>query len=87
MLLSYDATKPQVLIAVILLAIKSWTTYPILMFCVRYGLISLVFRIVSSISSEYITLKTSLGFMVQFIVLNPYVRILSPAAQSVIILV
>ncbi|XP_050725311.1 putative sodium-coupled neutral amino acid transporter 7 [Eriocheir sinensis] len=34
-LLSYDATKPQVLLAVILLAIKSWTTYPILMFCVR----------------------------------------------------
>ncbi|XP_069948994.1 sodium-coupled neutral amino acid transporter 7 isoform X2 [Cherax quadricarinatus] len=34
-LLSYDARKMQVLIAVILLAIKSWTTYPILMFCVR----------------------------------------------------
>ncbi|CAL4073005.1 unnamed protein product [Meganyctiphanes norvegica] len=34
-LLSYDATKPWVLIAVILLAVKSWTTYPILLFCVR----------------------------------------------------
>nr|XP_045611689.1 putative sodium-coupled neutral amino acid transporter 7 [Procambarus clarkii] len=34
-LLSYDARKPQVLIGVILLAIKSWTTYPILLFCVR----------------------------------------------------
>ncbi|KAG0729676.1 putative sodium-coupled neutral amino acid transporter 7 [Chionoecetes opilio] len=34
-LLSYDASKLQVLLAVILLAIKSWTTYPILMFCVR----------------------------------------------------
>lgn len=34
-LLSYDATKIQVLLALILLALKSWTTYPILMFCVR----------------------------------------------------
>lgn len=34
-LLSYDALEPQVLIADILLAVKSWTTYPILLFCVR----------------------------------------------------
>ncbi|KAK3858420.1 hypothetical protein Pcinc_035394 [Petrolisthes cinctipes] len=34
-LTSYDATKPHVLIAILLLAIKSWTTYPLLLFCVR----------------------------------------------------
>ncbi|XP_076035204.1 sodium-coupled neutral amino acid transporter 7-like [Oratosquilla oratoria] len=34
-LLSYNAKKPHVLIAIILLAIKSWATYPILLFCVR----------------------------------------------------
>ncbi|KAK4327153.1 hypothetical protein Pmani_002382 [Petrolisthes manimaculis] len=34
-LMSYDATQPHVLIAILLLAIKSWTTYPLLLFCVR----------------------------------------------------
>ncbi|XP_066968924.1 sodium-coupled neutral amino acid transporter 7-like [Macrobrachium rosenbergii] len=34
-LLSYDARKVHVFVAVILLGIKSWTTYPILLFCVR----------------------------------------------------
>ncbi|XP_063586479.1 sodium-coupled neutral amino acid transporter 7-like [Penaeus indicus] len=32
-LLSYEARRPQVLVAVVLLAVKSWTTYPILLFC------------------------------------------------------
>ncbi|KAK7041538.1 hypothetical protein SK128_017079, partial [Halocaridina rubra] len=46
-LLSYDPRRIQVFVAVILLGIKSWTTYPILLFCVR-----------EAVSDMYIRLKS-----------------------------
>ena len=35
LLLSYDARRPEVLVAVILLAAKAWFAFPIIAFCVR----------------------------------------------------
>ncbi len=36
----YDATKPHVLIAIVALAVKCGSTYPILAFCGRYTTIN-----------------------------------------------
>nr|XP_027216275.1 putative sodium-coupled neutral amino acid transporter 7 [Penaeus vannamei] len=44
-LLSYEARRPQVLVAVVLLAVKSWTTYPILLFCMREAVNDLYLRV------------------------------------------
>jgi sodium-coupled neutral amino acid transporter 7/8 len=41
-LLSYDP-DPAVIIAVILIAVKTYTTYPILLFCGRYGFVLIYF--------------------------------------------
>ncbi|XP_042241338.1 putative sodium-coupled neutral amino acid transporter 7 [Homarus americanus] len=58
-LLSYDARKPQVLTAIILLAIKSWTTYPILMFCVREAVGDLYIQLKSLSPAEATTSEPS----------------------------
>ncbi|XP_037784546.1 putative sodium-coupled neutral amino acid transporter 7 [Penaeus monodon] len=44
-LLSYEARRPQVLVAVVLLAVKSWTTYPILLFCMREAVNDMYLRV------------------------------------------
>ena len=36
-LMSYDAKKPEVMVAILAMALKTYSTYPILLFCGREG--------------------------------------------------
>ena len=40
-MMNYDARQPAVLLAIVSLALKTFTTYPILLFCGREGIRSL----------------------------------------------
>ena len=64
-LLSYNAKKIYILVAIILLAIKSWTTYPILLFCVREAIADIYIQArgyspVESITSEPLRRKVNI---------------------------
>ena len=49
---NYDARKPSVMIALVALSLKTFTTYPILLFCGREGLSTIVKEIFVKVDSD-----------------------------------